>query len=211
MKVYDISLPISSELVSWPGDPSPKVIKVLSINEGDACNVTKLEMGVHTGTHIDSPNHFIEDGITTDSMQLEVLMGKCLVIEITSKSNIQVSDLYDFEIGKYERLLLKTKNSVHWENDSKKFDKNFIALSLEAAEYLVKSGIKLIGIDYLSIEAYGVREHKVHHHLLNNQIAILEGLNLSKVDEGEYELICLPLKLVDCDGAPVRAILKDVS
>ena len=211
MKLYDISLPISSELVSWPGDPSPKLIKVLSINEGDACNVTKLEMGVHTGTHIDSPNHFIEGGITTDSMQLEVLMGKCLVIEVTSKSNIQVSDLYDFEIGKYERLLLKTKNSVHWENDSKKFDKNFIALSLEAAEYLVKSGIKLIGIDYLSIEAYGVREHKVHHHLLNNQIAILEGLNLSKVDEGEYELICLPLKLVDCDGAPVRAILKDVS
>ena len=211
MKVYDISLPISSELVSWPGDPSPKLIKVLSINEGDACNVTKLEMGVHTGTHIDSPNHFIEGGITTDSMQLEVLMGKCLVIEITSKSNIQVSDLCDFEIGKYERLLLKTKNSVHWENGSKKFDKNFIALSLEAAEYLVKSGIKLIGIDYLSIEAYGVREHKVHHHLLNNQIAILEGLNLSKVDEGEYELICLPLKLVDCDGAPVRAILKDVS
>ena len=211
MKLYDISLPISSELVSWPGDPSPKLIKVLSINEGDACNVTKLEMGVHTGTHIDSPNHFIEDGITTDSMQLEVLMGKCLVIEITSKSNIQVSDLYDFEIGKYERLLLKTKNSVHWENGSKKFDKNFIALSLEAAEYLVKSGIKLIGIDYLSIEAYGVREHTVHHHLLNNQIAILEGLNLSKVDEGEYELICLPLKLVDCDGAPVRAILKDLS
>ena len=211
MKVYDISLPISSELVSWPGDPSPKLIKVLSINEGDACNVTKLEMGVHTGTHIDSPNHFIEGGITTDSMQLEVLMGKCLVIEITSKSNVQVSDLCDFAIGKYERLLLKTKNSVHWENDSKKFDKNFIALSLEAAEYLVKSGIKLIGIDYLSIEAYGVSEHKVHHHLLNNQIAILEGLNLSKVDSGEYELICLPLKLVDCDGAPVRAILKDVS
>ena len=211
MKVYDISLPISSELVSWPGDPSPKLIKVLSIDQGDACNVTKLEMGVHTGTHIDSPNHFIEGGITTDSMELEVLMGKCLVIEITSKSNVQVSDLFDFEIGKYERLLLKTKNSVHWENGSKKFDKNFIALSLEAAEYLVKSGIKLIGIDYLSIEAYGVREHKVHHHLLNNQIAILEGLNLSKVDSGEYELICLPLKLVDCDGAPVRAILKDVS
>jgi arylformamidase len=168
-------------------------------------------MSVHTGTHIDSPNHFIEGGITTDSMELEVLMGKCLVIEITSKSNVQVSDLCDFEIGKYERLLLKTTNSVHWENDSKKFDKNFIALSLEAAEYLVKSGIKLIGIDYLSIEAYGVSEHKVHHHLLNNQIAILEGLNLSKVDSGEYELICLPLKLVNCDGAPVRAILKDVS
>ena len=88
MKVYDISLPISSELVSWPGDPSPKLIEVLSINEGDACNVTKLEMGVHTGTHIDSPNHFIEGGITTDSMELEVLMGKCLVIEITSKSNV---------------------------------------------------------------------------------------------------------------------------
>ena len=211
MKVYDISLPISSELVSWPGDPPPQLVKVLSINKGDSCNVTKLEMSVHTGTHIDSPNHFIEDGITTDSMQLEVLMGKCLVIEITSKSNIQVSDLYDFEIGKYERLLLKTKNSVHWENDSNKFDKNFIALSLEAAEYLVKSGIKLIGIDYLSIEAYGVREHKVHHHLLNNQIAILEGLNLSKVDAGEYELICLPLKLVDCDGAPVRAILRDLT
>ena len=211
MKIYDISLPISSELITWPGDPRPQLDKVLSISEGDACNVTKLEMGVHTGTHIDSPNHFIEGGITTDSMQLEVLMGKCLVIEITSKSNIQVSDLCDFEIDKYERLLLKTKNSVHWENDSKKFDKNFIALSLEAAEYLVKSGIKLIGIDYLSIEAYGVSEHKVHHHLLNNQIAILEGLNLSKVDSGEYELICLPLKLVDCDGAPVRAILKDLS
>ena len=211
MKIYDISLPISSELITWPGDPRPQLDKVLSISEGDACNVTKLEMGVHTGTHIDSPNHFIEGGITTDSMQLEVLMGKCLVIEITSKSNVQVSDLCDFEIGKYERLLLKTRNSVHWENDSKKFDKNFIALSLKAAEYLVKSGIKLIGIDYLSIEAYGVSEHKVHHHLLNNQIAILEGLNLSKVDSGEYELICLPLKLVDCDGAPVRAILKDLS
>tara|TARA_B100001013_G_C24609933_1_gene442720 strand:+ start:26 stop:661 length:636 start_codon:yes stop_codon:yes gene_type:complete len=211
MKLYDISLPISRELVSWPGDPPPQLYKVLSIREGDACNVTKLEMGVHTGTHIDSPNHFIEGGITTDSMQLEILMGKCLVIEITSQSHIEVSDLCENEIGNYERLLLKTKNSVHWEKNSKKFDKNFIALSLEAAEYLVESGIKLIGIDYLSIEAYGVSEHKVHHHLLNNQIAILEGLNLSKVDAGEYELICLPLKLVDCDGAPVRAILRDLT
>ena len=130
MKIYDISLPISSELITWPGDPRPQLDKVLSISEGDACNVTKLEMGVHTGTHIDSPNHFIEGGITTDSMQLEVLMGKCLVIEITSKSNVQVSDLCDFEIGKYERLLLKTKNSVHWENDSKKFDKNFQKVSI---------------------------------------------------------------------------------
>jgi arylformamidase len=211
MKIYDISLPISSELITWPGDPRPQLDKVLSISEGDACNVTKLEMGVHTGTHIDSPNHFIEGGITTDSMQLEVLMGKCLVIEITSKSNIQVSDLCNYEITKYERLLLKTSNSAHWENNLRRFDKRFIALSLEAAEYLVKSGIKLIGIDYLSIESYGVSEHKVHHQLLGNQIAILEGLNLSKVDSGEYELICLPLKLVDCDGAPVRAILKELT
>ena len=168
MKIHDISLPISSELVSWPGDPPPRLNTVLSIKKGDVCNVTKLEMGVHTGTHIDSPNHFIEGGITTDSMSLEVLMGKCLVIEITTKSNVQVSDLINLGIDRYERILLKTRNSTLLETNSKEFDKNFIALSLEAAEYLVENGVKLIGIDYLSIEAYGVSEHKVHHQLLKN-------------------------------------------
>ena len=211
MKIHDISLPISSELVSWPGDPPPRLERISSISEGDVCNITKLELSVHTGTHIDSPYHFIDDGITTDAMPLEVLMGKCLVIETKSKSNIHVSDLEDYEISKFERLLLKTSNSSHWENNTKKFDKKFISLSLEAADYLVKTEIRLIGIDYLSIEAYGVSSHQVHHKLLNNQIAILEGLNLSNIDAGSYELICLPLKLVGTDGAPVRAILRDLS
>ena len=211
MKIYDISLPLSQELVTWPGDPPLNLSKAFSIAAGDACNVTKLEMGVHTGTHIDAPYHFVQAGVTTESIPIQTLMGKCLVIEVTTQSDIQVADFEGYELQKHKRVLFKTTNSALWESGTKKFDKNFIALSLEAANYLVQAGVVLVGIDYLSIESFGACTHDVHNTLLRNSVTILEGLNLFEVDEGIYDLVCLPLKLIACDGAPARAILKEIN
>jgi len=211
VKIYDISLPLSRDLITWPGDPSLKLSEASSISAGDISNVTRLDMGVHTGTHIDAPYHFIHDGGTTESIPLQTLIGICLVIELTIQSEIQIADLKGHDIRRYKRVLLKTPNSVLWENGVKDFNSNFIALSLEAANYMVESGVSLIGIDYLSIESFGVLKHTVHEVLLKNKIAILEGLDLSKVSAGVYDLVCLPLKLVGSDGAPARAILKEIN
>ena len=211
MKIYDISLPLSQDLITWPGDPSLKLNEVSSISVGDKCNVTNLEMGVHTGTHIDAPYHFINDGDTTDSIPLNNLIGTCLVIEINTEMKIQINDLKGYNIHDYKRILLKTPNSALWESDVKDFSTNFVALSIQAANYLVEAGISLIGIDYLSIESFGVVEHAVHKILLKNKITILEGLDLSKIMPGIYDLICLPIKLVGSDGAPARVILKEIN
>ena len=209
MKIYDISLPISPQLVSWPGDPSPKFTNVLSIHNGNNCNVTKLEMGVHTGTHIDAPYHFIENGAKSDEIDLSILLGRCLVIEVLSDHIINLSDIECYKLENFDRVLFKTSNSNMWKIDTTVFHKNFISLSLDAANHLINGGIKLIGIDYLSIESFNSKTHKVHKKLLSSNVIILEGVDLSDVNAGVYELICLPIKLVGCDGSPVRAILKD--
>ncbi|MGL1862876.1 MAG: cyclase family protein [Pseudodesulfovibrio sp.] len=209
MKIYDISLPVSDDMVCWEGDPPPRMRQVLSIANGDACNLTTISMGVHTGTHIDAPYHFLEKGVTTDCIKLGALIGECRVVHVESAITIEKEDLENLDLAGCKRLLFKTRNSESWAREDKEFNKDFIALGLSGARYIADLDIDLVGIDYLSIESYHSQHNEVHKTLLEKGVVILEGINLANVYEGTYELICLPIRLEDSEGAPVRAVLRE--
>ncbi|MEI6520869.1 MAG: cyclase family protein [bacterium] len=200
--IYDITLPISSELAVWPGDNQIKYEKTL----GDI-QVSCWTIGSHNGTHIDAPKHVKEFSESIDDIPLEWMNGKCRVIEINAEKEISVDDLVKFDIIAGERLLIKTSNSASFMANPTKFPDHFIGLNPSAAEYLASKKIQLIGIDFLSIEAPGYNM-LVHRLLLSQKIVILEGLDLRKVTTGEYNLICAPLKLSGSDGAPARVYLN---
>lgn len=207
---YDISVPISATMPIWPGDPAIEVKQVSSINLGDEFNLSRLELGTHTLTHVDAPRHFIEQGLSVDRLPLDILIGSAVVVEPGFEDNLITAGHLD-QLGMHnvERLLIKTRNSSLWAGGRHEFEPDFVSLSNDAARWLVSKGIKLVGIDYLSIEAFNARDLLVHHTLLEKGIVILEGLDLSQVPEGRYQLICLPLKVCDGDGAPARVILTD--
>ncbi len=207
MNIYDISITISNDMITWPGDPEVEISKRCSIEQGAICNVTGIKMGAHTGTHIDAPNHFIDDSYTTDHIKLEDLIGKCIVIESSAESVIGVNDVNKYDYSSCSKVLIKTKNSKRLTENS--FNKEFISIGLDAVKYLIEQNVKLIGIDYLSIEAFS-SDGVIHKEILKHEIIILEGIDLSTIKLGVYELICLPLKLSNSDGAPVRAILRDI-
>jgi len=209
MKIYDISLPISNDLLVWPGNPSISINLINSIIKGDKCNISQIKMGMHSGTHIDAPYHFFEDGVTSDSIPIDTFIGNCIVVEFNDKDHIEKSDLQNISFTEIPRILIKTRNSELWANN-RSFNKNFVALGIDAAQYLIEMNIILVGIDYLSLEAFKSEESPVHKLLLENNITILEGLNLTGIVPGVYELICLPLKLHGCDGAPARVILRNL-
>jgi arylformamidase len=208
MKLHDISLPISNDLPVWPGDPAVSLTLQSSIITGDQCNITQLQMGVHTGTHIDAPSHFLKDGGTIDSIPVETLIGSCVVVELDAKDIIERNDLCKIDPSIFPRVLIKTRNSELWANKCS-FNMNYVALGIDAAQYLVEMKFILVGIDYLSIEPFNTNGGPVHKLLLKNNITILEGLNLSGILPGAYEIICLPLKLQGCEGAPARVILRE--
>jgi arylformamidase len=207
---YDISVPISAAMPIWPGDPPIDVKQVSSINLGDKFNLSRLEFGTHTLTHVDAPRHFIEQGLSVDRLPLDILIGSAVVVQPRSEGNlITAGHLDQLDIHNVERLLIKTGNSNLWAGGRYEFEPDFVSLSNDAAHWLVSKGIKLVGIDYLSIEAFSARDLLVHHTLLEKGIVILEGIDLSQVPEGRYQLICLPLKVRDGDGAPARVVLTD--
>ncbi len=205
MKIYDVSVPISSEMPVYPGDPRISIEVRESIAKGAPCNVSSISLGSHTGTHIDPPYHFIDSGIKVDQIPLNLLIGRTRVVETTAKC-IDKSVLKGIELDDCIRLIFKTRNSYLWNSNS--FAQDYVYVTPEAAEILVTSGIKLVGIDYLSIEQYGSTTFQTHKTLLGNGVIIIEGLNLAEVDPGNYEMICLPLKIKDADGAPARVILR---
>ena len=209
MKLYDVSLPISNNLPVWPGDSPVSLKMTSSMAKGDQCNVTSIEMGTHVGTHIDAPYHFLEDGATIDAIPIETFIGPCLVVELDAEDIIEKIDFQKYNPGKHSRILIKTKNSELWANDVSSFDPKYVSLGIDAAQYLVEIKATLVGIDYLSIESFQCGICPVHRLLLENNITILEGLNLSGVKAGAYELICMPLKLQDCEGAPARVVLME--
>ena len=210
MRLYDISLPISKDLPVWPGDPAVSLVMTGSILNGDKCNITQLQMGTHAGTHIDAPYHFFKDGATVDAIPIETLVGPCLVVELDSDTLIEKKDFLKCNLNGHSRILFKTKNSEQWAKNITSFNTDYVALGIEAAQYLVEINTLLIGIDYLSIESFHSDDNPVHKLLLKNNITILEGLNLSKVEAGVYELICMPLKLQGSEGAPARVLLREV-
>ena len=212
MKIYDLTLPLSTDLPIWPGDPNIAISLSSSLARGDDANVTRLELSVHAGTHIDAPFHFVPDGPGIDQLSLETLIGPCRLFDMTGlRKSIDRSDLENLDLSGITRILFKTTNSKYWSADDRVFHTDFIYLSTEGAHFLVEHKIKLVGIDYLSIEKFNNAGHPTHHALLRNHVIILEGLNLSAVPEGDYELIALPLKLKGADGAPTRVVLRECS
>ena len=212
MKIHDVSVLVQNGIPTWPGDPKFSMNMASSIANGDVANLTHLDMGAHTGTHMDAPVHFYRDGSGVDELPLEALMGGCRVFDLTSiTSHISAATLEACDLKKVTRALFKTGNSRHWANNDTEFDKNFLALTADAAMYLVHSGVTLVGVDYLSVEAYGSQTHPVHDTLLGAGVVIIEALNLSQVSAGDYELIALPLKLKGADGAPARVVLRSLT
>jgi arylformamidase len=209
MNVFDITLTITPDLPVWPGDPQVELQRVAKIEDGANANVSRLAMSAHTGTHVDAPYHFLGDSpITVDQLPLNVLTGNAQVVYVPEDvSLITRQILLSLPlIAGSKRLLFHTRNSKFWADKKPVFQKAFVGLSLDAAETLVDIGVQLIGIDYLSVAPYK-NSRPTHEALLKAGVVILEGIDLSQVPEGEYELYCLPLKLGGADGAPTRAIL----
>ena len=206
MKIFDVTIGIGGTTPIYAGDPPALVESAKRLAGGDSANVSKLAFGAHTGTHVDAPNHFIEGTRRVDQLDLNKLIGPCRVVRVADDiQTIEPEHLGDVE--GFERVLFKTKNSAYW--TTSEFHSDFAHLSPAAAEALVANGVKLVGIDYLSIEKFHSGDHAVHKALLSKEIIILEGLDLRAIEAGDYELICLPLKYVggEGDGAPARAVL----
>ena len=208
MPIYDISLTISPSLPVWPGDPPVKMPLTESMETGAEYNLTRLDISAHTGTHVDAPHHFLNDGRTVESLALDVLTGPCYVVQLpddVDEISAEVLERIPLAAGT-TRILFGTRNSKLWAQGETRFQEDFVAISEDGAEWLVERGIKLVGVDYLSVAPYSdsVPTHRV---LLQAGVVALEGINLAQVPRGFYDLYCLPLKLAGADGAPARAIL----
>ena len=212
MTIYDISVPIApGETPVYEGDPGIEVGSWAAISRGDAANVSVLNFGAHTGTHVDAPAHFIEGAPGVTSLPLDALVGEALVIAVPADvSAIEEGHVEELSPGGAARVLFKTRNSAFWENPRGQFREDFTYVSPGAARALVSRGVRLVGIDYLSVEEFGSKEFETHRVLLSGGVVILEGLDLRAVAPGRYELICLPLKIAagSGDGAPARAVLR---
>ena len=203
----DVSVPLHSGMVHWPDNPPVRIEYMLHMSRGDICNVSTLSMGSHTATHMDAPFHFLPQGKGLHEMPLDAAIGRARVIEIRDPESIKPGELRSHNIRQGERLLFKTKNSTHcWKTDT--FVEDFVYISQEAARYLASVGVQTVGIDYLSVGGYTKDGVETHRALLEADIWIIEGLDLSQVEPGMYELICLPLRIDGSDGAPARAILR---
>jgi len=210
MRTYDITLTITPQSIVWPGDPPVIMERTSSIASGDNSNVSHIKMSCHTGTHVDAPDHFLNNGKTVEALSLDLLVGRAYVLHLPDVNLITASVLMQADIPpRTRRLLFKTRNSEYWEKGSSEFHTDFVGLSVDAAELLVDRNVKLVGIDYLSIAPYKMGT-PVHTILLNAGVVVIEGLDLSQVSQGRYTLHCLPLKLGGADGAPTRAILVGV-
>jgi arylformamidase len=204
-KWIDITLTIKSGMVHWPRDPVVRISRRQNMDKGDINNVSLISMGAHTGTHIDAPLHFIAGGESLEKMPFNATIGKARVLAIKERRCIRPEELIPYRIKRQERIIFKTANSNYWERG--KFIKNFVYISAEAAEYLVSRGARTVGIDYLSVGGYHKESAQTHRILLEAGIWIIEGLNLKGVKPGDYDLICLPLKILNSDGAPARAVI----
>jgi arylformamidase len=213
MRIYDITVPLSRNTPTYPGDPKLELEKWHSLDKGDSSNVTFMRFGAHSGTHVDAPAHFIAGGSPVESLELDKLIGQAQVIEAPSDCECVDEALVKREVRPAtRRVLFKTKNSAFWTTGSAEFRTDYAYISPEAATLLAGMGVELVGIDYLSVEKFSSNGFQTHLRLLSKGVVIVEGLNLSEVSAGEYELICLPLRIADGsgDGAPARAVLREL-
>ena len=199
MEIIDVSVPVRPGMVTYPGDPTVTLERVASLANGDVVNLSRLDFGVHSGTHVDAPVHFIDDAPAAEALPLDVLIGPARVLDLTAAVRLDAAAFDGIQL--VPRVLLKTRNSELWARES--FADDFLALTEDGARALIDGGVRLVGIDYLSIG-----DEAAHQALLGAGVVPIEGLDLRDVEPGEYELICAPLKLVGSDGAPARAILR---
>ena len=207
-RVYDISLPVRQDTVTFPGDPSIHFRDAARLERGDIVNLSAIEMCAHTGTHFDAPWHFLDHGKKSDEIPLSTFVGPVCVADIGGVPAVGRAHLERLALAGVERLLLKTRNSAFLRDPA--FRPDFTYLAGDGAEYLASLPLKLVGIDYFSIDQYQCGNYPAHHALLGKGIVIVEAVDLAEVPAGRYELICLPMKLVGLDGGPVRAILREL-
>ena len=203
----DVTVPLHSGLVHWPGDPPLHLERTRDLERGDDCTISTLTMSSHTGTHMDAPLHFVRAGKGLDEMPIETTIGPARVIAVADPESVKPAAIVNLGIRRGERILFKTRNSRRaWSSDP--FNKDFVFIEPEAAQILAQRGVRLVGVDYLSVGGYQRNGEETHRILLSAGVWILEGLNLAQVVPGRYELICLPLRVAQSDGAPARAILR---
>jgi arylformamidase len=205
----DISVTLRTGMVHWPDNPPVRIERMLDIEHGDAANVSTISMGSHTGTHMDAPLHFVRGGTGLDEMPFKATIGRARVIEIRDPESVKPDELRPHGIHSGERVLFKTQNSARrWHEEA--FIEDFVYVSQEAARYLATRKVLTVGTDYLSVGGFLEDGVETHQALLQAGIWVIEGLDLARVEPGEYELICLPLKVERGDGAPARAILRSI-
>jgi arylformamidase len=205
----DVSVALHSGMVHWPDNPPVRIERMLDIENGDVANVSKISMGSHTGTHMDGPVHFVRGGEGLDRMPLTATIGRARVIEIQDPESVKPAELDPHGLQRSERILFKTRNSARrWPSED--FMEDFVYVSQEAARYLANRGIQTVRVDYLSVGGFRKDGEETHWALLEAGIWVIEGLDLSGVEPGEYELVCLPIKVKDSDGAPARATLREI-
>ncbi len=206
-RLIDISVAIDEQMVCWPDTLTPKIEYKKSIAQGDSTNDRNIQINLHSGTHMDAPNHFIKDGSTIEQICLDKCCGMVFVLKVEGNViNKEIVDRYKEVFRVYSKILLKTENSVL---SGDKFDYNFAAFDTSGAKAILEYGIELIGIDYLSVQKFGNENNEVHTLFLSNNVILLENIDLSQVAEGEYELFAFPVKINGVEGSPVRAVLRD--
>ena len=206
--IYDISVPLRSGGVVYPGNPAISITAQQAISQGAGANVSRIDMGSHSGTHVDAPKHFFDDGAGADTLPLDVLMGPARLIAVDDAvKSVGETELRAHDLRGVTRVLIRTRNSAWLASGSTEFHPDYTFLSPEGAAYLVGLGVKLVGVDYLSVEQFHSGHHRTHRTLLGADVVIIEGLVLNEPPPGDYELRCLPLRLTGLDGAPARAVL----
>jgi len=214
MTIYDISVPLSAATPTYPGDPTIEIKSWLELERGDAANVSLLHFGAHSGTHVDAPAHFIAGGSKIETVPLESLMGETMIVEVPTEMMAIDADFVTNHCNQAsERILFKTRNSSFWNNPEDGFRTDYTYLEPQAARRLTELGIRLVGLDYLSVEQFRSESFETHRILLSGGVVILEGVDLRKVPTGRYELVCLPLRIAggSGDGAPARAVLRTLT
>jgi arylformamidase len=206
MKLIDVSVPLDAQLATYPHNTPFTLEPIKRIARGDSSNVSTLHMSAHTGTHVDAPRHFFDEGPGTEGLALDLLVGRTRVIEVSSRGGVAAADLAALDLSDDIRVLIKTSNSRLW--GSAAFHEDYVGVLESGANHLVEHGIKVVGVDYLSVEKFHNPGAPAHHILLGAGTIVIEGLDLRGVEAGVYDMFCLPLRIVGSDGAPARVVLR---
>jgi arylformamidase len=206
MKLIDVTVPLDANLPTYPGNTPFSLEAITRIARGDHANLSTLHMSAHAGTHVDAPRHFFDDGPGAEALPLEIMLGRTRVVEIASRTGIGADELSGLDLSDDVRILFKTWNSRLW--TSTDFHKEYVGVTASGAEHLIAHGIKVVGVDYLSVEQFKTPGAPAHHVLLGGGAIVIEGLDLREVEPGIYDMVCLPLRVVGADGAPARVLLR---